>query len=86
MALIADVEITLDLPFGTIGYADLDQIIHQALIAHHLPVLDVEVIDTKPVGDALSQPAALAEPANPFAALPTAPVTRPPGAFGRGGF
>lgn len=80
MALVAEVDITLDLPFGSVDYSTLDEIISTALRAHQIPVLDVEVGGLRPV-DAPVDPTRLGvPPTSPFAPRP--PLQQEP-AFGR---
>lgn len=81
MALIAEVDITLDLPFGSVDYAMLDHVITEALREARIPVLDVEVGGLRPA-DAPVDPATVGvAPLGPFG--PTTPVPLgPPGPFG----
>lgn len=81
MALIAEVDVTLDLPFGAVDYSLLDEVISEALRAHRLPVLSVEVQSLRPV-DAPVDPGVVQTPSgDPFSPQPSTPLG-PPGPFG----
>lgn len=80
MPLVAEVDITLDVQFGTVDYAFLDRVIREALESAHVPVLDVEVSGLRPLGPTVDPLQVQAEQNGPFA-QPAAPITRPPGHF-----
>lgn len=81
MAVAADVRITLDLPFGAVDYAMLDSIISEALHAHRVPVLDVEVEGLEEVNAPVDPSTVGVAPLSPFAPRTPVPLG-PPGAFG----
>lgn len=81
MPLIAEVDVTLDLPFGAVNYALLDEIFGEALRAHHIPVLSVEVQGLRAV-DVPVDPGQIQTPSgDPFSPQPSTPLG-PPGPFG----
>lgn len=72
-----DLAAKFDAPPGTIDYALVERIIHEALAAAHLPVVDVEIDQTRVVDGPFPQsPLAPDAPVD----LRGAPTTRPPGA------
>lgn len=81
MAIVAEVDITLDLPFGAVDYAMLDEIITQALRNAHVPVLDVEIGSLREANAPVDPATVGVEPLSPF--RPNTPVPLgPPGPFG----
>lgn len=81
MALVVEADITLDLPFGTVEYSRLDRIIHDALAAHGIPVLDVEIGNLRPAQPTIDPTGVVGDPNSPFAPVSTGPLG--PARFGR---
>lgn len=50
MAIIAEVDITLDVHYGEVDYGLLDEVISDALRRAGVPVLDVEVAGMRQLG------------------------------------
>lgn len=62
---------------GTLDYAFVERIIHEALAAAHLPVVDVEMDQTRVIDGPFPQGAPLPDVPGPLGM----PQTRPPGAY-----
>lgn len=62
--LAADLTIKLDLPFGAVDYAFIERIVHEALLAQQVPVVDVEMDGLRDLGTAL--PETLGPPDRPL--------------------
>ena len=72
-----DLAVHFDASVGAIDYALVERIIHESLAAAHLPVVDVEIDQTRVVDGPFPQPLAPDLPVD----LRGAPMTRPPGAM-----
>jgi hypothetical protein len=72
--LIAEVDIALDMPFGTVDYSVLDSVIETALREAHIPVLSVSVGGLRPLEPEVDPTHVQVAPNSPFG---------PPGPFGR---
>jgi hypothetical protein len=81
--LVAEVAIKLDLEFGQVDYAFLDEVIHNALHQHGLPVVDVEVEALRPADSPVPTTLGVMplDYGQPYSPVPLGP----PGPFGRGG-
>lgn len=79
--LVAEVDITLDLPFGTVDYALLDEVIHRALLEAKIPVTDVEVGNLRPIDAPVDPTQMQVAPSSPFAPRVPLPLGGP-GPFG----
>lgn len=73
--MAVDLTIKMDVPWGTVDYAYLERIIHEALSNANIPVIDVELDATR---DLSPLPTVLPAPAGPGGG---APITRPPGSY-----
>lgn len=74
----ADLTIKLDLPFGAIDAAFLEEIVHRALTEAQVPVVDVEFDGFREVDSPLGPGGGITGPDLPLGPL-GAPITRPPG-------
>lgn len=72
----ADLTIKLDQPFGTVDYALIERVVHQALVEARIPVVDVEMDGVREVDAPLPTGAPPPDvPLGPFGL----PRTAPPG-------
>lgn len=76
MALAAELTVKLDLPFGAVDYAFIEQTVHEALVRARVPVIDVEMDGLRDLGPTAEQLNAPDFPLGPAGA----PVTPAPGA------
>lgn len=81
MALIAEMDVTLDLPFGAVDYSLLDEVISEALRAHHIPVLSVEVHSLRDITSPVDPGVVQTPSGDPFSPQPSTPLG-PPSPFG----
>lgn len=81
MALVVEVDITFDLPFGKVDYAMLDEAISKALRDQQMPVIDVEVGSIREAGAPVDPQNVGVSPLSPFSSRTPVPLG-PPGPFG----
>lgn len=67
MALVAEVDVALNLPFGTVDYALLDEVISSALREAGIPVISVSVGHLRPLDAPVDPGVVVGDPTSPFA-------------------
>lgn len=73
-----DLTIRLDLPFGAVDAAFIEETVHRALVEARIPVVDVEMDGLREVDSPLGPNPGITGPDLPAGPL-GAPLTRPPG-------